>query len=84
MDILLLALLLVVMGAVNILCFMIGAKVGQTVTKGKDIELPNPVKAVSEHKARKEAAAVQSKVDVILENIESYNGTEYGQKDVPR
>ena len=31
-------LLLLVMGAVNIACFMVGAKVGQTVAKGEEVK----------------------------------------------
>ena len=40
-------LLLAVMGAVNIACFIIGAKVGQTVSKGEDIKTPtiHPIEA---------------------------------------
>lgn len=79
-------LLLIVMGAVNILCFMIGAKVGQTVAKGEKVEMPsvNPLKAFREHEAKKEAQKEQDRVEAILRNIESYDGTERGQEDVPR
>ena len=75
-----------VFGAVNILCFMIGAKVGQTVSKGERVELPsvNPLKAVRENKSKEEAEYQQSKIDTIMRNIESYDGTSNGQKDVPR
>ena len=43
--------LILAVGALNIACFLIGAKVGQRVAKGEKIELPsaNPVKAVREH-----------------------------------
>lgn len=80
------ALLLLVMGMTNILCFLIGAKTGQKVSKGEEIELPtvNPLKAVKEHKARQEAEWEQDRVNTILRNIESYDGTGYGQEDVPR
>ena len=79
-------LLILTVGALNIACFFIGAKVGQTVAKGKEIEAPsvNPLKAIREREARKEAEAEQSKVNTILENIERYDGTAQGQKDVPR
>lgn len=79
-------LLILTVGALNIACFFIGAKVGQTVAKGKEIETPsvNPLKAIREREARKEAEAEQSKVNTILENIERYDGTAQGQKDVPR
>ena len=80
------ALMLAVMGLTNIACFIIGAKVGQTVTHGKDIEVPtiNPMEAYRKHEARKAAQAEQERVDTIMRNIESYDGTARGQEDVPR
>lgn len=79
-------LLLAVMAASNIICLVVGAKVGQAVSKGEKVEMPtvNPLKAYREHEAKKEAEYEQSKVDIILRNIEAYNGTADGQKDVPR
>ncbi len=73
-------------GALCIACFFVGAKVGQTVAKGEDIKLPNlnPLEAIREREAKKEAETEQDKINTILQNIESYNGTAYGQKDVPR
>ena len=78
-------LLLLVMGAVNIACFLIGAKVGQTVMKGEPVELPevNPIKTVKDLKARKEAQVEQDKLNIIMRNIENYDGTPYGQEEVP-
>ena len=78
------ALTLAVMGAVNILCFVIGAKVGQAVSNGEKVELPNPAKAVREHKAQLEAEKVKDEYDTIMRNIDRYNGTSNGQEDVPR
>lgn len=73
--------------AVGLLCigsFCVGAIVGQTVSKGEDIELPsiNPLEAYRKHEAKKEAEAEQNKIDTIMQNIEAYNGTSAGQKDV--
>jgi hypothetical protein len=78
-------LLLLVMGVVNVLCFVIGAKVGQAVSKDKEIELPsvNPLEAWREEKAKREAEKEQNKIDVIMQNIENYDGTGANQKDVP-
>lgn len=78
-------LLLAVMGIANVLCFVIGAKVGMSVSKGEEIKLPsvNPVEAVRKHEAKKVADAEQSKIDTIMANIEAYDGTPYGQKDIP-
>lgn len=79
-------LLMLVMGAMNILCFLIGAKVGQAVDKGKDIELPkiNPLEVMREREEKREARREQDRLDTILRNIESYDGTSRGQEDVPR
>lgn len=76
------ALTMAVMGAVNVLCFMIGAKVGQAVSKGEKVELPNPVKAVREYKEQQKAAQTKDRYDTIMRNIDNYNGTSHGQEDV--
>lgn len=77
-------LLLAIASLSNIACFVIGAKVGQTVSKGEDIETPiiNPMKAYREHQAQKEADREKNRYDTILRNIDSYDGTGYGQEDV--
>ena len=78
-------LLAITIGAMCIACFMVGAKVGQTVSKGEDIEMPNinPLELYREHEARKEARAEQDRMEAIMRNIESYNGTAEGQEDLP-
>ena len=77
-------LLLVSVGAMNILCFVVGAKVGQKVNKGEKIELPSPTKAIREYKEQKKADAEMERRNTILQNIECYDGTSAGQKDVGR
>lgn len=78
-------LLLLVMGAINILCFLAGARVGQAVVNGEKVELPtvNPIEAARSHISKKEAQMEQDRMDVILRNIERYDGTSLGQEDVP-
>lgn len=73
-----------VVSTLNIGCFLIGAKVGQKVSREETIELPNlnPIKVVREIKENREADKVQNKIETIMQNIDSYNGTGYGQKDV--
>ena len=70
----------------NILCFYIGAKVGQKVVKGEAVELPSldPMKAIREHQSQREADRKQEREEVIWRNIERYDGTALGQEDVPR
>lgn len=79
-------LLLAVMAASNIMCFLIGARVGQKVVKGEEVELPklNPMDVYREQQAKKEAEYKQSQFDTILRNIDNYDGTSHGQEDVPK
>ena len=79
-------LLLAVMAASNIVCFIIGAKVGQAVSKGEKIETPtvDPLKAYREREAKSEAEKEQNRIDTIMRNVEVYDGTSNGQEDVPR
>ena len=75
---------LAIAGLTNIACFVIGAKVGQTVSKGDPIETPavNPMKAYREHQAQKEAERERNMYDTILRNIDNYDGTSNGQEEV--
>lgn len=77
-------LIIVAVGALCIGCFVVGAKVGQKVSKGEEIELPtvNPFEAYRKHEAKREAEKEQEKIDTIMQNIECYDGTSKGQKDV--
>ena len=78
------ALLILTTGLLCVVCFAVGAKVGQTVSKGEDIELPtvNPFEAYREHEAKREAQREQDKLNTIMQNIEKYDGTSAGQEDV--
>lgn len=78
-------LLILTVGAVNVLCFFIGAKVGQTVARGETVKAPemNPAKVLREHRAQKEADKEAKRLDVIMQNIDAYNGTSRGQRAVP-
>ena len=73
-----------VIAASNILCFIVGAKVGQTVKNGEKIDTPHPVQAVRDLSQSVKVEKERDRDAVILNNIESYNGTGAGQVDVPR
>ena len=68
---------LAIMGLVNIACFVIGAKVGQAVQQGKDIEIKLPTARPTEKKTEE-----QKRYDILMENVDNYNGTPFGQKEV--
>lgn len=78
--------LILVTSALNIVCFFVGAKVGQKASKGEPIKAPtlNPLKIAREHIDKKEAEMEQERFDTIMRNIESYDGTGRGQEDVPK
>ena len=84
MEIISIVLIILVVGALNVACFFIGAKVGQKVVKDESIELPslNLLEAYREHKDRKEAEREQERNAIIMQNIEAYDGTSNGQRDV--
>lgn len=77
---------ILVTGTLNIVCFFVGAKVGQTVATGKEIETPaiNPLKVVKEHQDKKQSEQEQKRIETIMRNIEAYDGTSNHQEDVPK
>jgi hypothetical protein len=77
-------LIILTVGTLNVVCFLFGAKVGQKVVKNEPIEIPslNPLKAYREAQERRQADREADKLDTILQNIEAYDGTGAGQKDV--
>lgn len=77
-------LLSLTVGTLCIVCFLIGAKVGQTVSREEKIELPNlnPIKLVSEIHDEFKAEKEKSRVEKIMHNIDAYDGTSLGQRDI--
>jgi len=79
-----------VTSVVNMACFSIGAytmliSIRSETAKTKTI---NPIKIFKE---QKEIKKVQKEIDkeaekekIINDNIDNYNGTSFGQKDIPR
>lgn len=81
------ALIILVVSMANILCFYIGCRFGQSIDRGEGVRLPDPVQEVQERvqesRERRENKREQDRIDVILANVENYDGTGYGQRDVP-
>lgn len=77
--------LIIVIGTMNLLCFYFGAKIGQKVISGKEVKIiENPIDAFKEHKEKEKQEEENKVLDVIQQNIDAYDGTPYGQKDIPR
>lgn len=75
---------IIAVGAVNILCFLVGARVGQAVKQGQTVPIPDPVAAVSNAKAKHRQEKEDKTMEVLWHNIECYDGTAQGQKEVPQ
>lgn len=78
--------LIAVVGTLNVVCFFIGAKIGQAVAKGERIETPNinPIEIIRAKQDKKEAQREQDRYETIMQNVENYDGTSNGQRDVPK
>ena len=73
--------------AFNLFSILVGVIIGQKLSKGREIKL-NPVKAIKEEikdsKVSREENLRKRKIDTMLQNIDSYDGTGLGQKQIPR
>ena len=72
--------MILAIGFVCMACFLTGVNVGQKVVKGEEVKLPvmKPVE-----KAPVQQEEKKSQLDIILQNIDNYDGTDQGQVDVP-
>lgn len=76
----------IILVVLNIITLLIGVKIGMSVANKKEITL-NPIKAIQEHKVEreeeKEAELKDKQLKTMLKNIDNYNGTEFGQEEIP-
>ncbi len=79
-------LLVITISTLNMMCFLLGARVRQKVDKGEEVKLPNvnPVDMYHEHQKKAEQNRKNSQREALLHNIEVYDGTSLGQIDIPR
>ncbi len=75
-------LLILVISILNIVCFFIGAKVGQKVINKEPLEIPTPVKVYENVKEHVERNKQLKETQTMLENIDNYTGDGTGQKDI--
>lgn len=77
---------ILITSTLNVVCFFIGAKVGQKVDRGETLSLPHfdPTRPLTRRRERKELKALDERRTAILRNIDNYDGTSNGQIDIPR
>lgn len=83
--------LICTVGITNVISLIIGVKVGQKVGRNEEIKLPeiklpeiNSAKFFSETEESKKAEVERKNMEIMLENIDIYDGTDLGQKDLKR
>lgn len=74
-----------IFGVFILLAYSLGLKNGQKISKNEEVIVPNvnPVKVVTEEIEKHEEKKKQEREEIIDYNIDNYDGTGLGQKDVP-
>lgn len=77
--------LLFLFGVFIILAYTLGLKNGQKLKNDEEIKIPeiNPVKIVRNEIETFEQKKKQDAYDTMMANIDNYDGTGLGQKDIP-
>lgn len=80
------AIILLIVSISNIICFFLGSKIGQRVVNNQPVRIidKSPIESIREKQDSKELKKQQEIDDVIKHNIDVYDGTSLGQKDIPR
>ena len=73
---------IIAVGSVSILSFFLGLK-ASAIASGRKTNL-NPVTAIREKKARNESKERATREEIMMRNIDNYNGTSKNQIDLPR
>lgn len=81
--------LVFIVGAFNLLSFYLGTKTKNQNMNTKEIQI-NPMKVYKKYKEdkiqneeREKFVKEQEQTKIMIENIENYDGTGMGQKDIP-
>lgn len=74
-----------VFGVFILLAYSLGLKNGQKLSKSEEVVMPelNPVKAIQHEIESHEEKKKQEAFDVMMDNIDNYDGTGLGQKNLP-
>lgn len=77
-------LLAIIISLGNIMCLFIGINTAQKLIKKEDVKLPNlnPIEMVKDYKESKKIEEENSKFNIIMNNIDNYDGTGANQKEV--
>ena len=73
-----------IVGVFIIVSYSLGLKNGQRLSKNEEVVVPNvnPVKVVTEEIEKHEEKKKQQAYEIMMSNIDNYDGTGLGQKDI--
>lgn len=74
-----------IFGVFIIVSYSLGLKNGQRLSKNEEVVVPNvnPVKVVTEEIEKHEEKKKQQAYEIMMSNIDNYDGTGLGQQDIP-
>ena len=72
---------ILIVSGLNIVCFLIGAIVGQRVLERKPVII-NPIKEIQEHIEEQQVSKEEERFQTIADNIDAYDGTPIGQRKI--
>ena len=74
-----------IVGVFIIVSYSLGLKNGQRLSKNEEEVVPkvNPIKAIADEKERNDERKKQEIQEINSYNIDHYDGTGLGQKDIP-
>lgn len=72
-------------GVFILVAYSLGLKNGQKLSKSEEVIVPelNPVKAIQKEIETVEEKKKQEAFDLMMSNIDNYDGTGLGQKNIP-
>ena len=74
-----------IFGVFILVAYSLGLKNGQMISKNEEVIMPNinPVKVVSEEIQKHEEKKKQQAYEIMMSNIDNYDGTGLGQQEIP-
>ena len=74
-----------VFGVFILVAYTLGLRNGQKLSKNEEIKIPNPnpITAINKEIEKHEDRKKQEALDVMISNIDNYDGTGLGQKEIP-
>ena len=78
-------LLCTIFGVFILVAYSLGLKNGQRISKNEEVVVPNvnPIKVITEEKEKYEEKKKQEAYEIMMSNIDNYDGTGLGQQDIP-